>query len=81
MTVYLFYMVQATGIGPPKHALDGQWVHESELPLWLIKAYEEKSRREAAVQAARAAREAARQAARGTASSYINLEATNPAPT
>ncbi len=57
--------MQSGGLGPPKHALHGQWVHESELPLWLIKAYEEKSRREAAVEAARAAREAAREAARG----------------
>lgn len=51
---------------PPQHSLEGQWMHESKLPLWLIKAFEERSRREAALEAARAAREAAREAARGT---------------
>ncbi|KAK9868990.1 hypothetical protein WJX84_004562 [Apatococcus fuscideae] len=50
---------------PPQHSLEGQWMHESKLPLWLIKAFEERSRREAALEAARAAREAAREAARG----------------
>ena len=44
-------------------ALAGQeaaWVHESRLPLWLVKGYEEKLRRDAAVAAAVAARQAAK---------------------
>jgi hypothetical protein len=36
------------------------WMHERELPLWLIRAYEEGARREAANKAARAAAAAAR---------------------
>ncbi|KAK9838020.1 hypothetical protein WJX74_009849 [Apatococcus lobatus] len=60
---------QGASHAQPQHPLAGKWVHENELPLWLIKAFEEKSRREAAVEAARAAREAAREAARGAAQS------------
>lgn len=63
----LAWMQAAASRAPPQHPLVGRWVHERELPLWLIKAFEEKSRREAAVEAARAAREAAREAARGQA--------------
>lgn len=36
------------------------WVHESKLPLWLVKAFEEKTRQMAAIEAARVAREAYR---------------------
>ena len=36
------------------------WVHESKLPLWLVKIYEEKTRQMAAIEAARKAREAYR---------------------
>ncbi|KAK9815815.1 hypothetical protein WJX72_010117 [[Myrmecia] bisecta] len=34
------------------------WVHESRLPLWLVRAFEERARRELAARAANAAREA-----------------------
>ena len=37
-----------------------QWVAEKRLPLWLIKAFEEASRRAAMAAAAEAARRAAR---------------------
>lgn len=36
------------------------WLHESKLPLWLIKAFEEKNRRLAAESAAAAAQQALR---------------------
>ena len=66
----LYAGMQATRRAPPQHPLVGRWVHERELPLWLIKAFEEKNRREVAVEAARAAREAAREAARGQATRF-----------
>lgn len=75
MTEGLHAGVQAASHAPSQHPLAGRWVHETELPLWLIKAFEERSRREAAVEAARAAREAAREAARGEAVS-LELNAT-----
>lgn len=43
---------------------DTRWVSETVLPLWLVKTYEEKARREAAIQAAKAQRDAERVRAR-----------------
>ena len=42
--------------GPPS------WVHESQLPLWLVRTFEEKRRRDIAMVAARAAQQAQREA-------------------
>lgn len=46
-------------VWPPQPAAQplGQgWVHESDLPLWMVKRYEEMSRHSAAMEAARVAR-------------------------
>jgi hypothetical protein len=42
----------------PAKPLGQGWVHESELPLWIVKRYEETSRQAAAMESARQAREA-----------------------
>ena len=38
---------------------EAQWVHESSIPLWLIKGYEEKLRKDLALADAMAAKQAA----------------------
>ena len=50
------------------------WVHESQLPLWLVKTFEEKRRRDIAMVAARAAQQAHRDANAASRS----LNATQP---
>lgn len=50
------------------------WVHEDKLPLWLVKAYEEKRRRDVSMVAARAAQQAQRDANaanRGSTASFL----------
>lgn len=58
---------QGAAAGPSREgtpALKGAptWLHESQLPLWLVKAFEEKRRRDVAMVAARAAQQAQRDA-------------------
>jgi hypothetical protein len=36
---------------PAQAGLWGHWVHERHLPLWLVRSFEERLRREAAMQA------------------------------
>ncbi len=50
--------------GTPNPKGPAKWVHESTLPLWLVKNYEEKRRRDVAMVAARAAQQAQREANR-----------------
>ncbi|KAL0019631.1 hypothetical protein WJX77_005620 [Trebouxia sp. C0004] len=50
--------------GTPNPKSPAKWVHESTLPLWLVKSYEEKRRRDVAMVAARAAQQAQREANR-----------------
>ncbi len=50
--------------GTPNPKGPAKWVHESTLPLWLVKIYEEKRRRDVAMVAARAAQQAQREANR-----------------
>lgn len=51
--------------GTPNPRGPANWVHESTLPLWFVKIFEEKRRRDVAMVAARAAQQAQREAARG----------------
>ncbi len=44
----------------PILAQPGRWVEEADLPLWLVRAQEERARREAAMAAAEAQQRAAR---------------------
>ena len=48
--------------GTPAPKGPAAWLHESQLPLWLVKAYEEKRRRDVSMVAARAAQQAQRDA-------------------
>ena len=48
--------------GTPAFRAPPVWVHEDALPLWLVKAYEEKRRRDVSMIAARAAQQAQRDA-------------------
>ena len=50
--------------GTPNPKGPAKWVHESTLPLWLVKNFEEKRRRDVAMVAARAAQQAQREANR-----------------
>ena len=52
--------------GTPNPKGPAKWVHESTLPLWLVKNFEEKRRRDVAMVAARAAQQAQREANRST---------------
>jgi hypothetical protein len=45
---------------PPPLMEGARWVSDALLPLWLVKSYEEKARREAAIEAAKALRDAER---------------------
>ena len=58
---------QGAGPGPsregtPAPKSPATWLHESQLPLWLVKMFEEKRRRDVAMVAARAAQQAQRDA-------------------
>lgn len=56
---------QGAGAGPSREgspAPKATWLHESQLPLWLVKTFEEKRRRDVAMVAARAAQQAQRDA-------------------
>ncbi len=62
-------VARALGAGPSREGTPNpkgpaKWVHESTLPLWLVKSYEEKRRRDVAMVAARAAQQAQREANR-----------------
>ena len=48
--------------GTPTVRPPPRWVHEDKLPLWLVKAFEEKRRRDVSMVAARAAQQAQRDA-------------------
>ena len=58
---------QDLGAGPSREGTPAPkgpatWLHESQLPLWLVKMFEEKRRRDVAMVAARAAQQAQRDA-------------------
>ena len=58
---------QDSGAGPSREGTPAPkgpatWLHESQLPLWLVKTFEEKRRRDVAMVAARAAQQAQRDA-------------------
>ena len=57
---------QGAGAGPSREGTPAKglatWLHESQLPLWLVKTFEEKRRRDVAMVAARAAQQAQRDA-------------------
>ena len=62
-------VARALGAGPSREGTPNpkgpaKWLHESTLPLWLVKSYEEKRRRDVAMVAARAAQQAQREANR-----------------
>ena len=62
-------VARALGAGPSREGTPNpkgpaKWVHESTLPLWLVKNFEEKRRRDVAMVAARAAQQAQREANR-----------------
>lgn len=48
--------------GTPMPRAPPSWLHESQLPLWLVRTFEEKRRRDVAMVAARAAQQAQREA-------------------